>query len=276
VRSSKRLTAAAGYNLVSAWTMVPDLKLLPLDLNRYPLPDTDQIRIADLVRILPKEGRTALDVGALWGYCSELLSQHFESVTALDLEKPAWTVPRVTTMEGDITRLPFEDNSFDCVFCAEVLEHIPAVEKAAAELARVTARYLVIGVPFDQDLRMGRVTCVHCGRVNPPYGHVNSFTEKKLKSLFPTLTPVVTSFVLPQKYGRTNELSRWLLDLSRNPYGDYERLETCMYCNRKVERPANRTWFERGCSFVAYQLNAAQNLFLSPRPGWIHVVFRKS
>jgi SAM-dependent methyltransferase len=249
--------------------------MFPIDLKKYPLPEMDQARVADLIRLIPKNGGAALDVGALWGYFSEYLSTEYNRVTALDLEKPTWELPRVNTVAGDLTRLQFPDNSFDLVFCAEVLEHIPQVEKAASELARVTRRHLVVGVPFHQDLRVGRLTCVHCGKVNPPYGHVNSFTESKLKSLFPSLKVVDTSLIYPLPVQRTNELSRWLLDAARNPYGDYDRLEPCMYCNRKLERPPNRTLFERGCSFLAYYLNAVQNASSSMQPGWIHVVFEK-
>jgi len=249
--------------------------MFPIDLEKYPLGELDLVRVPDLIRILPKNGETALDVGALWGYFSEYFTNHYQHVTALDLEKPQWEVPRVTTVAGDITHLQFPDNSFDCVFCAEVLEHIPQVEKAASELARVTRRHLVIGVPFEQDLRLGRLTCMHCGRVNPPYGHVNSFTESRLLSLFSGLTVETTSFVLPQKWEGTNELSRWLYDLARNPYGDYDRLEPCMYCNRKVTRPPAMNLLQRGCAFAALRLNLLQNLFSPVKPGWIHVVFRK-
>jgi hypothetical protein len=197
-------------------------------------------------------------------------------VTALDLEKPQWELPGVTTVAGDITRLQFSDNTFDLVFCAEVLEHISQVERAASELARVTKRHLMIGVPLEHDIRLGRLDCIHFGRVNPPYGHVNSFTERKLKSLFPGLQVETTSFVWPHKRERTNGLSRWLSDLARNPYGDCDRLEPCIYCNRKVERPPAATFFERACVSLALRLNRVQNLFAPVRPGWIHVVFRKN
>jgi ubiquinone/menaquinone biosynthesis C-methylase UbiE len=250
--------------------------MFPINLEKYPLPELDQMRVADLIRLIPKDGETALDAGALWGYFSEYLSSVYPRVTALDLQRPTWELPGVTTVAGDITRLQFPDNSFDLVFCAEVLEHIPDYRKAAAELARVARRHVVIGVPLEQDLRIGRLDCVHCGRVNPPYGHVNSFTEGKLKSLFPSLRVEATSFVYEHKQQRTNELSRLLYDFARNPYGDYDRLEPCMYCDRKLERPANRTLVERACSFLAYRLDKVQNLFSPVRPGWIHVVFSKN
>jgi SAM-dependent methyltransferase len=42
-----------------------------------------------------------------------------------------------TAVRGDLLDLPFPDDAFDKVIAAEVLEHIPADERAMAEIARV-------------------------------------------------------------------------------------------------------------------------------------------
>jgi 2-polyprenyl-3-methyl-5-hydroxy-6-metoxy-1,4-benzoquinol methylase len=44
------------------------------------------------------------------------------------------------------TKTPFADNSFDLVICREVLEHLTVLEvaKAAAEMSRVTSRFIYI------------------------------------------------------------------------------------------------------------------------------------
>lgn len=46
-------------------------------------------------------------------------------------------VTNVAFRQGDIFALPFEDDSFDVVFSQTVLYHIPAPEKALAEIKRV-------------------------------------------------------------------------------------------------------------------------------------------
>ena len=51
--------------------------------------------------------------------------------TTADLYSP------IADVKADITDLPFEDNSFDVVFCNHVLEHIPDDTKAMQELYRV-------------------------------------------------------------------------------------------------------------------------------------------
>ena len=44
-------------------------------------------------------------------------------------------------------RLPYEDNSFDCVLCLDVLEHLDNLHEVFDELCRVTGKYLVISLP---------------------------------------------------------------------------------------------------------------------------------
>lgn len=44
---------------------------------------------------------------------------------------------RVRFVTCDLTRLPFEDNSFDCVTCGYVLEHLPDPRLGLQELSRI-------------------------------------------------------------------------------------------------------------------------------------------
>jgi ubiquinone/menaquinone biosynthesis C-methylase UbiE len=45
---------------------------------------------------------------------------------------------------ADACNLPFKDDTFDCVICSEILEHIPKPERAVAELSRVLNRGIAI------------------------------------------------------------------------------------------------------------------------------------
>ena len=44
-------------------------------------------------------------------------------------------------------KLPFGDNSFDCVLCLDVLEHLDNIHNVFDELCRVTRKYLIISLP---------------------------------------------------------------------------------------------------------------------------------
>lgn len=70
--------------------------------------------------------------------------QNLEYVTA-DLESP------IADVKADICNLPFEDNSFDVIFCNHVLEHIPDDKKAMQELFRVLKKggFGIFQIPQD-------------------------------------------------------------------------------------------------------------------------------
>ena len=220
-----------------------------MHLSDYRNSDSEQQRTADLMKaisVIPDRGESVLDIGARDGYFSKLLTSYFKSVTALDLTKPAFTYQNIDCVQGDITHLDYDDNSFDFLFCAEVLEHIPPhlIEQACAELSRVTKKYLLIGVPYKQDIRFGRTTCYSCRGKNPPWGHVNSFNRRRLVSLFPSCSAESVSFV-GENTESTNSLSAFLMDLAGNPYGTYGQEEGCIHCGEKLKYPPERTFAKK-------------------------------
>ena len=63
-----------------------------MDLTQYRERDLERKRTEDLmqlIRLISKTSRHALDIGARDGHFSKLLAEHFKSVTALDLKKPS-------------------------------------------------------------------------------------------------------------------------------------------------------------------------------------------
>ena len=213
-------------------------------LDPYGFGDKESARIQDILRLLPRNRHSILDVGAKDGCFSKLFPQYFQEVTALDLTEPSFRYPGVATVAGDVTNLRFPDASFDCVFCAEVLEHVSDVASACRELARVAKHEVVIGVPFRQDIRVGRTSCRTCGKINPPFGHVQSFDEERLLALFPGLEVAGKSFVGSIRQ-TTNALATFLMDLAGNPWGDYLQQEPCGYCGALLTPPKTRTFSEK-------------------------------
>ena len=61
--------------------------------------------------------------------------------------------PGAAMVAADITRLPFEDASFDAILCIHVLEHVDDDRAAVAELRRVLAPsgWAAVMVPLDLD-----------------------------------------------------------------------------------------------------------------------------
>ena len=243
-----------------------------MDLQQYRQTEQEQARIAGIFRLLPHGRKSVLEIGARDGYISRLLAERFDEVTALDLEKPTFQFPRVTTVAGDVTHLQFPDNAFDCVLCTEVLEHIPALQQACRELVRVARREIIIGVPFRQDTRLGRTTCRQCGKVNPPWAHINTFDEQRLAALFPGVTIQAKTFVGTNNE-ITNSLSMALMDMAGNPWGTYDQEEPCIHCGAALVAPNGRSLMSRVYSGVAVRLNRLQASTSRPHANWIHIVF---
>ena len=89
-------------------------------------------------------------------------------------------------MNGDGTRLPFADDTFDRIICSEVMEHIPDDRAAARELARVLkpGGTIAVTVPTWLPERV-------CWAINDEYhapfvegGHVRIFTAASLRRRF--------------------------------------------------------------------------------------------
>lgn len=247
-----------------------------MNLSEYRNSTNERKRTDDLLSLMPASGKAALDVGARDGHFSLLLAQRFDKVVALDLEKPFVSHPKVECVQGNAADLAFADASFDFVFCAEVLEHIPSGILAAVcrELERVCGGRLLIGVPYRQDLRAGRTTCQACGGKNPPWGHVNSFDERRLAGLFPRCTIEATTFV-GRSTGQTNALSCALMDLAGNPYGTYVQEEACIHCGAAVGPAPERNLGQKVLTKLAFFARDATAMFATPRGNWIHVLLSR-
>lgn len=246
-----------------------------MNLSEYRKHPREQERIGDLEALVPDGHGTLLDVGTRDGYIAGRLASRFRAVTALDLVQPEVRGSNVTCVAGDITRLPFGDGAFDVVLCAEVLEHIPSdrLSQACAELIRVARHQVIVGVPYRQDLRVGRLTCRHCGAVNPAWGHVNSFDERRLDALFPGMVLIRRSYV-GEPGSRTNALAAWLFDRGGNPWGTYGQEEPCSVCGSRMDRAPDRNTSDRLFSKAAHLAGE----FWRAAPGrsfWIHSVYAR-
>ena len=235
----------------------------------------ERLRARDLLRLMPDQGRVALDIGAGDGFFSLVLAQRFERVISLDLVRPKLEHPRIDTVQGDAALLQFADKSFDFVLCTGVLQQIERARLAQVgrELQRVCAGSLLVGVPYREDLRIGRTTCTQCNSHNPPHGHVNAFGPRRLASLFAPGSLVETSLV-GQRRARTNSLARCLFDFAGNPGGTYGQAERCIHCGNRIVAPPPRTPAQRLLTRLGAWAHSATAWAAPPRARWLHMLLQ--
>ncbi|MEH0165815.1 class I SAM-dependent methyltransferase [Roseateles microcysteis] len=248
-----------------------------MDPQEYRALPSEQLRTRDLLALMPARGGVALDIGARDGHFSLLLAERFERVIALDLVMPTVQHPRVECVKGNAAQIDLPDNSIDLVFCAEVLEHIPTplLPQVCSELQRVSRSQLLIGVPYRQDILVGRTSCRACGGSSPPWGHVNAFDEHKLAGLFGGCNVAEMNFVGSNRE-RTNALSALLMDWAGNPYGTYCQDEPCVHCGQALQGPPPRGLHQKLLTKLAFLTRWPSMATAKPHGNWIHLLLNKN
>jgi SAM-dependent methyltransferase len=104
-----------------------------------------------ILRALPADARTALDVGTGDGLLAHELRRLVPRVTGLDidaavLERARAEDDRVDWVQGDLQTVPFAPGSFDVVVSVATLHHLPDLDAALRRLADLTAPEGVVAV----------------------------------------------------------------------------------------------------------------------------------
>lgn len=134
-QATHHVDAVEGY---AKWAETYDLDLNPLIAAEGPRAEAifDQVPMC-----------TAIDVGAGTGRHTMVLAQRGVAVTAVDPSPEMLAVAREKAADAGLEidfrigslddRLPADDDQFDFLVCALTLSHIPGIERAVRECARV-------------------------------------------------------------------------------------------------------------------------------------------
>lgn len=131
--------------------------------------------------------RTVLDAGCGEGYVQRGLFArgHRAEWTGVDLSAGAVRFAQARAPEhrwevADLRNLRFAEATFDLVLSSQVLEHIPQPERVRDELARVSARWVLVSVPLEPAFRAVCALTVAAGVGQDP-GHVNFWTPRAFR-----------------------------------------------------------------------------------------------
>lgn len=162
---------------------------------------TIQLRTRMLETMIPEDVERILDVGCGDGAITNRLATRWD-VTGVDTSATALTHVETTSIQASATRLPLPADSFDLILSSEMLEHLlpDAYARAIAEMRRVSRRYLLISVPYREDLKFRTVRCPRCHWRGHVWGHKQAFTAESLAADLEGFTAVETrTFGPPQE-----------------------------------------------------------------------------
>ena len=131
-----------------------------------------------------------VEVGAGEGHITERLRERFPAATVAGLDLPdselagEWRQLDAPMFFGDVTRLPFADDSVDLIVGLEVLEHVPSPSAALEEIGRVCRGSAVLSVPREPIWRLGNMARGRYIREmgNTP-GHINHWSARSFEQL---------------------------------------------------------------------------------------------
>jgi hypothetical protein len=105
----------------------------------------------ELLKLLPMDGMSMIDLACSSGYYHEVADYAVPgkvvycgsdyNPSSLELARKLY--PTVEFYEEDVTKLSFEDRSFNIAMVAGVLEHIPEQEKAFDEFCRIANDFVI-------------------------------------------------------------------------------------------------------------------------------------
>ncbi len=144
-----------------------------------------------IIDLIPDNTKVILDVGCGSGWVANTFLRKNIRVISLDISvtnpkkvRELYPSSIHNPLVADSFHLPLKSNSVDCVIASEIIEHVIKPSDFVNELLRVVKEggRLVLSTPYKEKIKY--YLCIHCNKKTPANGHLHSFDEKKLESLY--------------------------------------------------------------------------------------------
>ncbi|MCC7143060.1 MAG: class I SAM-dependent methyltransferase [Candidatus Eisenbacteria bacterium] len=231
-------------------------------------------------RLSSKTGRSAqpdqaaeqwLDVGCGPGIAGRALERSGRTVFSLDASRPALASGPPRPVCASIDTLPFADRSVDGVLCLEVLEHLPGpiLHRGTEELARVTSRWLLVGVPHRENLARNLLLCPACDARFNRSGHLHRFEVPNLVALFP-------GFRVSDRWvggPKVRDYPGWLLWVRHRVARRFSEMSGLK--GNCCPRCGNRTFPPFRHNLLSFATDAVNRLLSRRRPYWLLILLER-
>jgi len=231
-----------------------------------------------LMTMVPADVRTIVDVGCGDGYLTHRLAQRW-SVTGVERSAVALAKLRCPTVQASADALPLPDRSADLLLSSEVLEHLPegVYERALAEMERVAARWLIVSVPYREQLARRQARCPSCRLEFHIDGHLRSFDGEGIDVALPAFERVRTELCGPLERPTYAALERARHRVAKRWYVWDGAKIVCPGCGASGFRPEQRSlrhWVADKALDLATAL-ANRGKRRKPEPYWVIALMRR-
>lgn len=153
----------------------------------------DRLLVKKILQLLnPQPEDTILEVGCSRGFLTRRIQHYSKNTLGIDINSEA--ISRGVTKNlvcMDTTKLGFPTNTFDKIYSCHAIEHIPDLEKALGEMARVlkTKGKLVLVYPAEPIRGIFAIRASILMFKNPFLGreiHVHKLSPKTIRKLAQT------------------------------------------------------------------------------------------
>ncbi|MBN2395563.1 MAG: class I SAM-dependent methyltransferase [Candidatus Atribacteria bacterium] len=219
---------------------------------------------------IPKDVKSILDVGCGNGKITNSLDKKFE-VIAIDNSAEALNYVKTKKILCSADIIPLDDSIFDLVFSSELLEHLPeeSITKAILEMKRLTQKYILITVPYDEFLNFHSILCPICNKIFHAFGHLHSFNVDSLKKLLEDEYFKVIRYGTHGPY--VKKYFPWLLNIRQKyglqyyPPGKYT---ICPHCGNQTFSKPKRNLLTKTCNLI-------NKIFSFRQPLWLFMLLSK-
>ncbi len=229
-----------------------------------------------IIKSIPKDVKTLVDVGCGDGTISNKLNEHF-NVIATDRSLNALKFVDTKKINISADFLPIKNRSIDLVFSSEMVEHLPdeVFTKAINEMERISKKYIFLTFPNDENIKKQVTQCPVCSyKFNKSY-HLRTINLNLIKQLFPN-----HKINLTFEYGTKIRDYNKTLNFLKHTFSpstawipqfwtpNQKRSTACPKCNNQFEIPYK-------FNLIAYSLDMLNILISKKRPYQLCVLLEK-
>ena len=147
-------------------------------------------RLDNIVKFMPKQdGLKVLDAGCGEGHLLKRLhnkssnnSYYGIDLTQEALDKAVERCPNMNFIKADLSKIDFEDNTFDFITCTETLEHVDDYKDVLAEFKRILKPGGLLVITFPNEVLWTISRFLLGRRPIRVVDHINFFTPRRMSN----------------------------------------------------------------------------------------------